>query len=134
MTTVFERIINGDIPCHKIYEDDLVFAFLDIAPLSRGHTLVIPKEAVPYLHELSESSGAALGKALVKISTAVVKATGAAAYNVLQNNGKDAHQEVDHVHFHIIPKYTNKGLSLDWAPEELDAGEDLATKIAQHLM
>jgi histidine triad (HIT) family protein len=133
VTTLFEQIINGDIPCHKIYEDDLVFAFLDVAPLSHGHTLLIPKEAVAHLHELSEASGAALGRALVKISSAVVKATGAKAYNVLQNNGKEAHQAVDHVHFHIIPKYSNNGLSLNWVPGELDGGEDLAIKISKQL-
>ena len=82
MTTLFEKIIAGDIPCHKVYEDDFVFAFLDIAPLSKGHTLVIPKEAVAYLHELSEDAAKALGKALVKVSAAVLEATGATAYNI----------------------------------------------------
>ncbi len=133
MTTLFEKIINGDIPCHKIYEDDLVFAFLDVAPLSRGHTLVIPKEAVPFMHELSEASGAALGSALVKITSAVMKATDATAYNILQNNGEEAHQAVDHVHFHIIPKFGDKGLSIEWVPEELADGEALATEITSHL-
>ena len=62
--TLFDKIINGEIPSHKVYEDEHVFAFLDISPLSEGHTLVIPKESKAYLHELSDESGAALGRAL----------------------------------------------------------------------
>jgi histidine triad (HIT) family protein len=133
MTTLFEQIINGDIPCYKVYEDEYVLAFLDVAPLSNGHTLVIPKEPVAHLHELSEQSGAALGSALVKVTAAVVAATGATAYNILQNNGEEAHQAVNHVHFHIIPKFDNKGLALKWNPEELVDGETLAGEIATHL-
>ena len=133
MTTLFEQIINGDIPCYKVYEDEYVLAFLDVAPLSNGHTLVIPKEPVAHLHELSEQSGAALGSALVKVTAAVVAATGATAYNILQNNGEEAHQAVNHVHFHIIPKFYNKGLALKWNPEELVDGETLAGEIATHL-
>jgi histidine triad (HIT) family protein len=71
---------------HKVYEDDHVLAFLDVAPLSKGHVLVIPKEEASSLHELSKESGAALGSALVAVAKAVVKATGATNYNILQNN------------------------------------------------
>ena len=133
MTTLFEKIIAGDIPCYKVYEDDFVFAFLDIAPLSKGHTLVIPKEAVAYLHELSEDAAKALGKALVKVSAAVLEATGATAYNILQNNGAEAHQVVDHVHFHIIPKFGDEGLAIEWVPNELVDGESLACDIADRI-
>src|SRR5690606_5948512 len=69
--TIFDRILEGEIPCHKVYEDALVFAFLDIAPLAPGHTLVIPKQRATYLHELSEESAAALGRALPKIARAI---------------------------------------------------------------
>ena len=133
MTTLFEKIIAGDIPCYKVYEDEFVFAFLDIAPLSKGHTLVIPKEAVAYLHELSEDSAKALGKALVKVSAAVLEATGSTAYNILQNNGAEAHQVVDHVHFHIIPKFGDEGLAIEWVPNELVDGESLACDIADRI-
>jgi len=133
MTTLFEKIIHGDIPCHKVYEDEYVFAFLDVAPLSNGHTLVIPKEPVAHLHELSDKSAAALGSALVKVAAAVVEATGVTAYNILQNNGEEAHQAVDHVHFHIIPKVGDKGLALKWNPEELLDGEALASEITAYL-
>lgn len=131
--TIFSKIIEGEIPCHRVYEDDHVLAFLDVNPLSRGHTLVIPKESVAHLDALSEESAAALGRALVKIAGAAKAATGAEAYNVLQNNGKSAHQEVMHVHFHVIPKYADgSGLGIGWKPRELDqeAGAELARSIA----
>ena len=134
MSTIFQKIIDGEIPCHRVYEDDHVLAFLDVAPLSKGHVLVIPKEATSSLHELSTESGAALGAALVTVAKAVVKATGATDYNILQNNGVDAHQAVFHVHFHIIPTYSgDDGLGIDWRPSELIDGETLASEIASAL-
>ena len=103
--TIFTRIINGELPCHKVYEDDSVFAFLDIQPLTRGHTLVIPKEPAPSIDQLSLDSAAALGRALPIVSRAVLKATGATAYNLIQNNGHEAGMSIAHVHIHIIPRY-----------------------------
>ncbi|MFM8874200.1 MAG: HIT family protein, partial [Phycisphaerales bacterium] len=100
MPSIFSRIAAGDIPCHRVYEDEHVIAFLDIAPVSRGHVLVVPKEECERLHQLSPESAAALGRALQRVAAAVVRATGAADYNVLQNNGAAAHQAVMHVHFH----------------------------------
>lgn len=130
--TIFTRIIRGEIPCHKVYEDAHVFAFLDIGPLSRGHTLVIPKEPAPTLDQLSDGAAAAVGRALPRLCRAVIKATGATAYNVLQNNGAAAHQAVFHVHFHIIPKLDNAGLGIGWQAGKLDpvAGAELAKAIA----
>lgn len=130
--TLFTRIIRGEIPCHRVYEDEHVFAFLDIGPLSDGHTLVIPKEPAPTLDQLSDESSAAVGRVLPRLCRAVMKATGATAYNVLQNNGAAAHQVVLHVHFHIIPKFEESGLGIPWRPGVLDAarGRDLAARIS----
>lgn len=131
--TIFAKIIAGAIPCHRVYEDDKVFAFLDVGPLSRGHTLVIPKEPAVTLDQLSDDSAAAIGRVLPKICRAVMKATGATAYNVLQNNGPLAHQAVMHVHFHIIPKYDDgSGLGIKWGAGKLDsaAGAEFAKAIA----
>jgi histidine triad (HIT) family protein len=125
--TIFDRILDGEIPCHRVYEDEHVLAFLDIGPLADGHTLVIPKERAAYLHELSEESAAALGRVLPRLCRAVLHATGAGAYNVLQNNGASAHQAVMHVHFHIIPKSGGKGLGIGW-----DAGS-LSNERAEEL-
>ena len=126
MPTIFDKILDGHIPCHRVYEDDLVLAFLDINPLSPGHTLVIPKERRAQLHELSDEASAAIGRVLPRIARAVLAATGATAYNVLQNNGAAAHQAVHHVHFHIIPKIGDKGLGVGWVPGRLDAAQGAA--------
>ncbi|MBN8616750.1 MAG: HIT family protein [Deltaproteobacteria bacterium] len=133
--TIFDKILDGEIPCHRVYEDEHVLAFLDIFPLSKGHTLVIPKERKAHLHELSDAQSAAIGRVLPRIARAVMKATGATAYNVLQNNGPEAHQAVFHVHFHIIPKLGDSGLGLSWRAGKLegDAAKVLATAIADAL-
>ena len=132
--TIFSKIIRGEIPCHRVYEDEAVLAFLDVNPLAPGHTLVIPKEAVATLDQLSDDSAAALGRVLPRIARAVLAATGASDFNVLQNNGASAHQAVFHVHFHIIPKFGGKGLGIRWEPmKPLPASEmaALGEKIAR---
>jgi histidine triad (HIT) family protein len=130
--TVFSKIIAGEIPCHRVYEDEHVLAFLDLHPVSRGHTLVIPKEAAETLDALSDESSAAIGRALPRLCRAVKAATGCDAYNVLQNNGAGAHQAIFHVHFHIIPKPDAKqGLGVGWPAGTLDATE--APKLAEQI-
>jgi histidine triad (HIT) family protein len=134
--TVFAKIIKGEIPSHKIYEDEHVLAFLDVGPLSRGHTLVIPKETAVTLDELSDEASAAIGRVLPRLCRAVMKATGAKAYNVLQNNGSLAHQVVMHVHFHIIPKIDeSSGLGIGWPAGSIDHADavKLAAAIAKQL-
>ena len=132
--TIFAKILRGEVPCHRVYEDDRVLAFLDINPLSTGHILVIPKEPAETLDQLSADSAAAIGRALPRLARAVLAATGATAYNVLQNNGASAHQAVNHVHFHIIPKRASSGLGVDWRPGKLasDEATKLASSIAAH--
>ena len=129
--TIFDKVIAGEIPCHRVYEDEHVLAFLDINPLSRGHTLVIPKESVATVGELSDEAGAAIGRVLPRLCRAVVKATGVEEYNILQNNGAGAHQAVFHVHFHIIPKTKDKGLGLTWTPGSISDAETLAQSIVE---
>jgi len=130
--TIFSRIIRGEIPCHRVYEDEAVLAFLDVNPLSPGHTLVIPKEAVATLDKLSDESAAAIGRVLPRVARAVMAATGATAYNILQNNGAAAHQAVFHVHFHVIPKVEDGGLGIGWGPVAIPSSElaSLAARIA----
>ena len=134
--TVFSKILRGEIPCHRVYEDDHVLAFLDVNPIARGHTLVIPKEPAETLDKLSEDASAAIGRVLPRLSRAVLTATGATAFNVLQNNGPMAHQAVFHVHFHIIPKYEDgSGLGIGWQASKLplEGGAELAKAIAGKL-
>jgi histidine triad (HIT) family protein len=117
--TVFDKILSGEIPCHRVFEDARVLAFLDINPLAPGHTLVIPKQRKAFLHELDDEFAAAIGAALPRIARAAMAASGASEYNVLQNNGRGAHQAVFHVHFHVIPKVGEKGLEIEWRPGNL---------------
>ena len=131
METIFSKILRGEIPCHKVYEDDLVLAFLDVGPLARGHVLVIPKEPAETLDALSDESAAAIGRVLPRLCRAVKRVTGVAAYNVLENNGPLAHQAVFHVHFHIIPKPNEQeGLGIGWPAGKVGAdAAELAARI-----
>ena len=129
--TIFSKIIRGEFPCHRVYQDEHVLAFLDINPLCEGHTLVVPKEPAVTMGELSDEAAAGLGAALPRICRAVVKATGADSYNLLQNNGAAAGQRVDHVHFHIIPRRAGTkgatGLSVEWNAQSVREDELAAT-------
>ena len=132
--TIFSKILRDEIPCHRVYEDAHVLAFLDVNPISRGHTLVIPREPAERLEALSEESAAAIGRVLPRIARAVLEATGATDWNLLQNNGPAAHQAVFHVHFHIIPKHADgSGLGVGWKATKLADGEALAKEIAAKL-
>jgi histidine triad (HIT) family protein len=132
--TVFSKILRGEIPCHRVHEDAAVLAFLDVNPLSIGHTLVIPKEPVETLDQLSDDAAAAIGRVLPRLARAILAATGARAFNVLQNNGAQAHQAVMHVHFHIIPKWDDgSGLGVGWNASKLVDGGELAKAIAAKL-
>lgn len=143
--SIFSKIIRGEVPSHKVYEDDFVIAILDTGPLSEGHTLVIPKEPAETIDQLSDDHAAAIGRVLPRICRAIMKVTGASAYNILQNNGRDAHQAVDHVHFHIIPRFKDRGenvhgkpdkengpgLSMNWNPGTLTPEE--ARDLGKHI-
>ncbi|KAI9066000.1 HIT-like protein [Trametes sanguinea] len=110
---IFCKIIKGEIPSFKLIETDKVFSFLDIGPLSKGHALIIPKYHAEKLHEVPDEYFADVLPAAKKIALAL----GAENYNLLQNNGRIAHQEVDHVHFHVIPKPAasdSEGLVVGW--------------------
>lgn len=133
--SIFTRIIEGEIPCFKVFENDHVYSFLDINPVSRGHVLVIPKEQSQFLHELSPESSSELGRALSTISKAITEVTGATSYNIIQNNGSQAGQTIFHVHFHIIPKYPESTHSFAWKTMEIDKKEasELAQKISHNM-
>jgi len=114
---IFCKIVKGDIPCFKLFESDKVLAFLDINPLSRGHALIIPKFHGEKLLDIPDDQLSEILPVVKKL----VKATGAENYNVLQNNGRIAHQEVDHVHFHMIPKPNQEeGMSIGWPQQKTD--------------
>ncbi len=131
--SIFAKIVAGQVPCHRVFENGHVLAFLDINPLAIGHTLVIPKRAAERLEQLSPDEAAEIGRVLPEIAARILRVTGAAGYNILQNNGAAAGQEVPYVHFHIIPRMAGDGLGYRWrptkpTPEELAA---LAARLQQ---
>lgn len=114
---IFCRIIKGEIPCFKLFESEKTLAFLDINPLSLGHALVIPKFHGPKLADIPDDH---LGDILPVVKK-IAAAAEASDYNLLQNNGAIAHQVVDHVHFHMIPKPNEKeGLGIGWPSQQTD--------------
>ena len=126
---IFCKIAAGHIPCHKLYEDARVLAFLDLGPLSQGHALVIPKQHAKTVGDMADEDAAAVGRVLPRLARALERATGCASYNVLVNVGEPAGQLVMHVHFHIIPKPHDAprtgggeggGLGLKWPAGKLD--------------
>jgi len=131
---IFCKIVKGEIPSEKVYEDDTVYAFLDIAPINKGHTLVIPKQHYEKFLETDNPALADLTTKTKKIAKAVKKAVRADGINIGINNDKAAGQLVFHTHFHIIPRFDNDGLKT-WPNKEYEEGEmpDYAKKIAKLL-
>lgn len=102
---IFCKIVRGDIPCFKIYEDEKAFAFLDISPLSKGHTLVIPKNHSENILDITEEDVCHLMKVIKKISSNIMNTYSPEGIVIRQNNGEKAGQSVFHTHFHIKPVY-----------------------------
>ena len=132
---IFCRIIAGQIKSVKIYEDEMVLSFLDIGPVSDGHTLVITKQHFERLDECPGDVLSQVGSRLPKIAKAVVSAVDCDGYNFLCNNGKAAGQIVNHLHFHIIPRKKDDGVFSKWPSYNYPDGkaEAIAEKIRVNL-
>lgn len=128
---IFCKIIEGEIPSHKVYEEENVIAFLDANPTSKGHTLVVPKKHVENIHEASGMDY--MWDAIVKVSNAVKEAFDAPGMNIDQNNGEIAGQEVMHMHFHVTPRYTGDEIEIDYDRSELENGEEVAEEISEKI-
>tara|TARA_Y100000590_G_scaffold165402_1_gene189428 strand:- start:3644 stop:4072 length:429 start_codon:yes stop_codon:yes gene_type:complete len=121
--TIFTEIIEGERPGYIIYEDSNHVAILDKYPIDTGHSLVIPKTPYEKITEMPQSEVAELFSIVPHIATAILKATGAVAFSIAQNNGKEAKQIVPHVHVHIIPRYADKATM--WTKRGLPSNEEL---------
>ena len=117
---IFCKIIAGQIPCTKVYEDAACLVFMDINPISPGHTLVVPKKHYEAITEMPAEEAAALYKPIPALAAAVKAALKAEALNVLQNNGRAAGQAVDHLHVHLIPRWAGDGLGFRWPAKQAD--------------
>ncbi len=109
MSSLFTKIIRGELPSEKVYETDSELAFLDINPKAEGHTLVIPKLEVASFEELPQAEMHSLISAVQVVTRGIVRAMATPHYNLLLNNGAPAGQVIFHVHFHIIPRFESAG-------------------------
>jgi histidine triad (HIT) family protein len=131
---VFCKIVAGEIPSDKVYEDQTVLAFLDINPVNIGHSLVVTKNHYKDIYETPYEEIAEVTKAVKKVSESLKK-IGADGVNVAMNNGQAAGQVVPHMHIHVIPRYVNDGFEMwhgkrGYAPGEM---QEIAEKIAKAL-
>lgn len=131
MTTVFAKIIRGEIPSAKVYEDEHVYAFMDAGQVNPGHVLIATKKPYETLMDADEESAAAMMRAAVKISRAVQAAFHPEGMTILQANKPAGWQTVPHLHLHVVPRYEGDGLELTWPRKEpgLDKLREYAERI-----
>ncbi len=122
---IFCRIVRGELPSTKVYEDNQVLAFMDIGPIIQGHTLVIPKEHVDPITAATPEQLAQVMAVVQKVAAAQLKGLGANGVNIHQSNGSCAGQVVPHVHFHVIPRFEGDGHRWNWAAKKYDSMDDM---------
>jgi len=132
---IFCKIIKGDIPCTKVYEDENILSFLDIAPANKGHCLIMPKEHYETIIDAPEEIINYSLKVTKKIARAMSSSLGNEGFNVLINSYKVAGQLVPHLHIHLIPRFNGDGINLNWRPRKYKDKEiiDFAEKIKKFL-
>ena len=128
---IFCRIISGEIPCHKVFENQYILCFLDIGPVVFGHTLVIPKQHIRNIFDMPPDINARLVEELPALARAVCAAAASPACHILLNIGAEAMQSVSHAHYHIIPRKNGDGFFVPWNPGKLrpDDAQNLISRI-----
>jgi histidine triad (HIT) family protein len=132
---IFCKIIAGEIPCFKLYEDEDTLAFMDINPANEGHALVIPREHADNVYSVSDGALAATAITAGKIAAAINRTLEIEGLNLLQCNGPAAAQSVQHFHMHVLPRQVGDDLKLNWGiePGDMEAIERLAERIRANL-
>ncbi|MFJ8066833.1 HIT family protein [Psychrobacillus sp. NPDC096426] len=131
---IFCKIIDGSIPSAKVYEDEHVYAFMDIQPLTKGHTLIIPKNHKENVYDLSEEEASNLFKVVPKIASVLKETFGPVGMNLLNNNGAPAGQSVFHFHLHFIPRYDQTdGFRATWMTKEKTFTPEVIQGLAKEL-
>lgn len=130
---IFCKIIAGEIPSAVVYEDDDFRAILDVNPASRGHVIILPKNHAANIFELSEEDASKVFVVAKKIAEALKKTYSCDGVNILQNNGEAAGQTVFHLHVHVIPRFENDGIDMQWVPGETPDLETVAAEIKKNL-
>lgn len=132
---IFCKIIKGEIPSTKLYEDDDVLAFLDINPANEGHSLIMPKKHYEKLNDIPAEELKKIIEVVQKISKAVEKGINPQGYNILMSNGEAAEQVILHAHIHVIPRYSTDDFKLTWTHRVYGEGgaEEYKEKITKSL-
>lgn len=125
-TCIFCKIANGEIPSATLYEDEKFRVILDLGPAAKGHALILPKEHAANVYELSDETAAQVFVLAKKLATKMTEVLGCDGFNILQNNGEVAGQTVFHFHMHLIPRYKDDQVRIEWeqgspSKEELEA-------------
>lgn len=123
---IFCKIIKGEIPSYTIYEDDIVKVILDISPAAKGHAVLLVKEHVANVFELSAELAGKVFAVVPKVAAAMKEELGCDGMNILQNNGVEAGQTIFHLHIHFIPRWKNDEVKIKWAPLSYEDGEAAA--------
>ncbi|MDA3840132.1 MAG: HIT family protein [Patescibacteria group bacterium] len=131
---IFCKIVNKEINSHKIYENDAVLAFLDVLPMSSGHTIVIPKEHISDMESISDTQLAEMTRTIKLLGKAMIEGLGVEGYSVFLDNKSAANQHVPHIHFHVVPRKEGDGFER-WAQSAYEEGEAefVATKISREI-
>jgi len=132
---IFCKIVRGEIPALRVWETDECLAFLDVAPLARGHVLLIPKQHYQDIRDIPAEVLCSLTSQLPALAGAVIRATNATGLNLLQNTGRPSGQAVFHLHFHLIPRTEGDGLGYRWNAGDYEAGqaEEVKSRILDEL-
>lgn len=132
---IFCKIVNGELPSAKVYEDEYVYAFLDISQVTEGHTLVIPKTHVQDIYEMPETIASHFFRPIPKIANAIKKVYKPIGINLLNNNEAGAGQSVFHIHIHIIPRYSgmNDGFGVKWITRNEEYNQERLQQIAEKI-
>src|SRR5229473_8352617 len=132
---IFCKIVAGQIPCFKLFEDDETLAFMDINPAHDGHCLVVAKEHYPTVFEISDEALSAVARSVRKVARAVNLAISPEGLNLVQANGEGAQQSVKHFHVHVLPRELSDESKLNWGvkPGNRDMIAVLAERIRAHL-
>lgn len=126
---VFCKIVNGEVPCYKVWEDENVLAFLDIHPSSKGHTLIIPKNHFENIFNIPKNEMEAVGRSSKIVSDLLKEKLNCGGINLVNSNGVDAQQDVMHYHMHIIPRYKGENFKIKFSGDFKDDLENTMKEI-----
>ncbi len=133
MDCIFCKIVKGDIPSYKVYEDELVYAFLDIHPWSKGHTLIIPKKHFKDLTDIDNENLAQITAVAKQLTSTYADRLGADGFNLLNSSGAAAQQDVFHFHMHLIPRYEDNSLHITGENINVDTEVDKVSEMLKSL-